>query len=283
MFRTMHPWLVNAGPVQIPTWFTCLMLGLALATFVLRRESLRRGMDPRIAMDCALWVLPAALIGARLAHVVIEAPGFYLHHPVAILSPNGGWVFYGGLGGALIAGWSYARHSGRSLPELADLFAPATAFGLVFGRIGCLGGGCCYGRSATWPLGVEVPWSIRYFLRGQVPEAMLAVPVHPAPLYEALGCIALFVGLSSLAARQRFAGEVLLAFVAGYGVLRTAVEVFRADDVRGMWLGGWLSTSQIVGLVTAALAAFAWRRQRCTPSSPPSSASPSTGTGSSGR
>jgi phosphatidylglycerol:prolipoprotein diacylglycerol transferase len=265
----VHPWLLYGDTLRLPTYFTCLMVGLSLATAVLRREATRRGLDPRVAMDCALWVFPAALIGARLFHVVVEEPAYYLKYPLDILSPTAGWTFYGGLGGALLGGWFYARNSGRDVWALADLFAPATAFGLVFGRMGCLGGGCCYGRPADWPLGVAVPWAIRYVEPGQVPDELLVIPVHPAPLYEAVGCLLLFVALSRLAERQRFPGEVLLGFAVGYGILRAGVEGFRADVARGLWLGGVLSTSQIIGLGTAALAAWSWRRSllACTRSS----------------
>ena len=91
------------------------------------------------------------------AHVIIEQPRFYAQHPELILSPDGGLVFYGGLAGALVAGLSYARRVGVSGWLLADIYAPATALGLVWGRVGCLGGGCCFGRPADWPLGVVVP------------------------------------------------------------------------------------------------------------------------------
>ena len=103
---------------------------------------------------------------------------------------------------------------------------------------------------------------MRYYRRGLLPEDLLAVPVHPAPLYEALGCLLLFVWLSRLRRRQAFAGQVALAFVGGYAALRIAVEWFRADAERGVYLGGWLSTSQLLSLAALALLPALWRRLR---------------------
>ena len=94
------------------------------------------------------------------------------------------------------------------------------------------------------------------------PPAPDGVPVHPAPLYEAVGCLALFLGLSWLIPRRRFDGQAILAFGIGYGVWRSFVECFRADDVRGMFLGGWLSTSQIIGLVSAMICGVVLWRNR---------------------
>ena len=73
--------------------------------------------------------------------------------------------------------------------------------------------------------------------------------------------LALFVGLSGMRTRARPPGEVTLAFVGLYGLGRTVIEVFRADTERGLYLGGLVSTSQIVGVGTA-LIAFAWLAAR---------------------
>lgn len=232
------------------------MVGFALATFVLRRESLRDGVSPSETMTAALWALPAALIGARGLHVVVEQPIYYWEHPLDVFSPVGGWVFYGGAIGGVLAVVSWARASGRDPWAVLDRFAPATAFGLVFGRIGCLGGGCCYGRPT------DLPWAVVYTRRGQLPDELLAVPLHPSPLYELALALALFVGLSALRARQRVSGETILAFLVVYGVGRSALEILRADIERGVFFGGWLSTSQIVGLASAAVAAAIWARRR---------------------
>jgi len=185
-----------------------------------------------------------------------------------VLSPAGGWVFYGGALGGVFAVIAWARWRGLDPWSLLDVFSVATAFGLVFGRLGCLGGGCCYGRVADWPLGAAVPWAVRYYRRGQIPEDLLSVPLHPTPLYAGVLALVLFVALSWWRRRQRFRGEVLLAFLVLYGLGRSVVELFRGDVERGLFFGGMVSTSQIVGLTSAVIAGAWWiRMRRCTPSS----------------
>lgn len=264
----MLPWLYYSDALQLPTYFTCLMIGFAASLALVRREATRSGLQPRVIIDAVFWLLPGALIGARLAHVVLVDPATYARDPMMALLPTGGWVFYGGFLGGAIAGWRYAARRGIPFSTLADCFVIAIPFGLIWGRLGCLGGGCCFGKPADFPLGWEVPWSVMYTARGHLPEAYLAVPLHPAPVYAMLHAAWLVVLVGWVRRNQRFPGEPLLAFIALYGVGRSVLEVFRADASRGLYLGGWLSTSQIIGLLTAGVAFALWaaRRRACTPS-----------------
>jgi prolipoprotein diacylglyceryltransferase len=55
--------------------------------------------------------------------------------------------------------------------------------------------------------------------------------------------------------RRRFAGQVFLAYLLAYPLLRGAVEVFRGDAVRGVVFDGLLSTGQLISLLVALFAA----------------------------
>jgi phosphatidylglycerol:prolipoprotein diacylglycerol transferase len=109
-------------------------------------------------------------------------------------------------------------------------------------------------------------------------ERLPSLPVHPTQLYEALGCLALTATLMlSLHPRKRFDGQVFCAFLAGYSVLRFALEYLRADD-RGALFG--LSTSQLIsvaviavtGVLYVRLARHARDRFAALPSAPPPTA-----------
>ena len=254
----MNPWLVWSEAVRLPTYPLGLMIGLALGVFVVRRGAVQRGLEPAPVLDVAAVGLVAGLVGARLGHLVFEEPRLFTD-PSVLLAWDGGLVFYTGFALAAALGLTFGRRRGLDPAVIADLFAPATALGLVWGRLGCLGSGCCHGRPASWPLGVDVPWAITYTWRGQLADASLAVPLHPTPIYEAFLGLGLFLGLSCL--RDGRPGRSMAWFVLVYGLGRSAIEVFRGDTARGLWFGGWLSTSQIVGLGSAAIAA-AWLARR---------------------
>jgi phosphatidylglycerol:prolipoprotein diacylglycerol transferase len=81
--------------------------------------------------------------------------------------------------------------------------------------------------------------------------------VHPTQLYEAAGCLLIaWVLRSVVAPRKRRDGQVMLAFLGLYAVLRFALEYLRDDD-RGAFYG--VSTSQWISAIALVGVAFGLR------------------------
>ncbi len=71
---------------------------------------------------------------------------------------------------------------------------------------------------------------------------------HPTPLYEA-GLLLLFGILLFAWPKKRIGtGQRVGAYLVGYAVIRTCVELFRGDHVRGVYFGGIVSTSQLISM-----------------------------------
>ena len=88
--------------------------------------------------------------------------------------------------------------------------------------------------------------------------------MHPTQVYESLVGLALFLITIVVRRHRKAEGQVFLAVVIGYAVLRGALEVLRGDADRGGV--GPLSTSQWIALLTflcgASLLWAQWRRSR---------------------
>jgi phosphatidylglycerol:prolipoprotein diacylglycerol transferase len=134
---------------------------------------------------------------------------------------RGGLVFYGGLIGAALGGMLYARMKKLPLWKLGDVLAPSIALGYVFGRIGCLLNGCCYGKPSN------LPWAIRF--PADNPNHPPTIPVHPTQIYDALLNLILYAGLAWLYRRKKFDGQVFGTYLLGYACTRSFVELFRGD------------------------------------------------------
>ena len=152
-----------------------------------------------------------------------------------------GGVFYGGLLLAVPVCWWYIRRSGLPLWTTCDLFAPGIALAQGVGRMGCLLGGCCWGRPT------EAPWGITFTntLAAANSGTPLGVALHPTQIYEAAAVLVILGVLLAGERRWRqFPGRTFWTYVLLYGVARIVLELFRGDP-RGM-VFETLPTSQFI-------------------------------------
>jgi phosphatidylglycerol:prolipoprotein diacylglycerol transferase len=98
-------------------------------------------------MDMAFWALVGGIGGSRLLFVLVNWQD-YAKDWTQVLSLGGGLVFYGGLIGASVACWFFARANGMDFLRLADVCIPTVSLGQCLGRLGCFSAGCCWGDVA---------------------------------------------------------------------------------------------------------------------------------------
>jgi phosphatidylglycerol:prolipoprotein diacylglycerol transferase len=98
-------------------------------------------------MDLAFWVLAAGIVGSRLLFILVNWKQ-YAANPSDVFSLSGGLVFYGGLLGAMIAAFVFARMHQIDFLRLGDVAIPTVSLGQAFGRLGCFSAGCCWGDVA---------------------------------------------------------------------------------------------------------------------------------------
>lgn len=234
----MHPELVRLHYFGIErtihSYGTLVVLGVAVGIAVAVARARRFGIERFDELAVGLLGLCGGLVGAALLYVAIHLRMF-LADPSLFAQP--GLVFYGGLVGGAGAALAYCRAYRVDLARVADAGAPGLALGHAIGRVGCLLGGCCYGRevSSTFPLAVELAGARR----------------HPVQLYEAAALALLAIAtLFTPATLTRKPGATFLVYLGGYALIRFVVEYFRGDDFeRGFFVSGLLSTSQAIALV----------------------------------
>ncbi len=195
------------------------LAGLWTATLRARRENIS---GERVA-DVTLWLMVGAILGARIVYVTTYWKQEFADQPLSeiFMIQHGGLVYYGGLIGATIAGMIYIHWKKMPLWKTADVFAPSIALGSVFGRIGCLLNGCCYGRACS------LPWAISF--PADNPLHPPTTPVHPTEIYDALLNLVLYIFLAWLFRRKKFDGQIFATYLIVYAVFRSIVEYFRGD------------------------------------------------------
>jgi phosphatidylglycerol:prolipoprotein diacylglycerol transferase len=301
MFPTLYTLRVGGHEIGLHSYGILIALGLAAGIALAYRDGRRRGFDGGRVLDAAFWMIVAGLVGSRIVYGIVNA-GDFAHacfhgggmprSMVGVLSDctrilaiwQGGLVFYGGVVGAALVCWRFARREGWSFAALGDLFAPALALGHAFGRLGCFAAGCCFGKVGGGRWGVAFPRGSVAFDElaghGAIPAGWQTTPgLHPTQLYEAFGELAIFFTLAAVL-RPRLRGRpgsLLVAYLGLYALLRFVVEMFRGDVIRGLVfaldtprLAGWLrlpahepiflSVGQLSSLIVIALCGLAWRR-----------------------
>ena len=235
----MHPELVRLHYLGIErpiySYGALIVVGVAVGIVVGVWRAPRFGVPRFDELAVGLLGVVGGLVGAALLFDVVQWRAI-LADPSLLVHP--GLVFYGGLVGGAAAAFAYCRAWRISIADAADAGAPGLALGHAIGRVGCLLGGCCYGRvvDARFPLAVHLAGADR----------------HPVQLYEAAGLVAIAI-CTALLPRRR-AGAIFLAYVVSYALLRLVVEHWRGDDLERGLVAGALSTSQLIALVVLAAA-----------------------------
>lgn len=230
-------WDVNPDIFTIPglnhpvrwyglSWALGFLLSQQVMSFIYRREG-----RPADEIDTlTLYMVVAAMVGARLGHVLFYDPIYYIKDPLSILIVwEGGLASHGGAIGVLVALYFFARHVGVAYLWIVDRLVIVSALTGSLIRLGNLMNSEMVGLPTT------VPWA---FIFPSVDD----VPRHPAQLYEAIYCFVLFVLLFVLwlRYRTRFNNGFLagLFFIILF-TLRFVDEFFKINQVEfedGMFL-----------------------------------------------
>ncbi len=249
----MYPILAEYGFLKVHTYGLMVATGFLVGIMFAANQARREGVDPQKILDLCFFILVSAILGARFLFVAIEYE-YYLEHPVkALMFWQGGLVYYGGLIAAVVTGWYYIRKHGLPLWQVADFIAPSLAIGQGIGRWGCFFAGCCYGAPT------DLPWGITFTNPGSL--APLNVALHPTQIYLSLNGLLIFGILLWMRNRKSFHGQVFWMYGVLYSIGRFIIEFYR-DDERGAVLGGWLSTSQFIGILVLVLSVVMLLRLR---------------------
>lgn len=168
------------------------------------------------------------LVGSRLLFIITQIPYLvtdFSFNKLTKIFLTGGFVFYGGLFGAMLSNILFCKIKKYNLNDIMDFTIPMFVLFHIFGRIGCFLSGCCYGFKFVKPLIIS-NICLNYF---------------PIQLVEVLFEIIIF-----LIIKKMTNGLPLKIYLLTYAIFRFFVEFFRGDAARGIWLG--VSTSQWISI-----------------------------------
>jgi phosphatidylglycerol:prolipoprotein diacylglycerol transferase len=236
----MFPVLIKIGPLTIHTYGFLIAVAFLVALGLAARQARKTGLSGEKITDLGFYTLMAAIIGSRLFFVFTNW-SHYAANPLDVLKIwEGGLVFYGGVIFAVPTAMWYANKAGLPLWRTADIMAPSIAIGHAIGRLGCFCAGCCYGRAAE-----GIPWAVTFSNPDSL--AIRGVPLHPSQIYESGAEFLNFLILVIMRRHQTFNGQLFWLYILNYSIIRSVVELFRGDEIRGFIIPGF-SISQAISV-----------------------------------
>lgn len=207
--------------LEITYYGFIIAVGMAIGVFVACKNAKFRGLNTDNLLLCACYVLPLAIIGARLYYVTFSGQSYSFGEIFRIW--DGGMAIYGGVIGGAIGVLLFCLIHKKNFLDVADVVAPSLILGQAIGRIGCYFAGCCYGIEVTnenlmwFPLSTQINgvWHLSTFF------------------YESLWDFLLFIILLILLKKNkmRYRGSIIAFYLIGYGTGRAWIEALRGDSL----------------------------------------------------
>ena len=231
----MIEWILNnhdgfegfwIGPVYLHVWGLMVMTGILCAFYLVKHKVEILNLDVSTKIDKLFFILIIAIfIGSRSLSIWENWP-YYSNNLIAILQIwQGGFSFFGGVTGALLAGYFWSLKTKNDFWLFASFFVPAWLVGLFCGRIGCF-------------LIKDHPG-----VTGRIGNFNFD---HQPALYEALGLL-LIIGILTKLAKRIKPRQLFLISLLSYSVLRFGLDFLRAgvkvggdERFANLTLGQWL-------------------------------------------
>ena len=241
----LEPNLFRIGPFLIAWHGVFAVLGILagarLGLWLLERD----GVNTDRAGDGVMWMVILGLIGARLLYVWENFQLFSGNLLRIFALTEGGISQWGGLFGAMVGVYVWARRQSLSYWKILDAAGAGAMIGLAIGRIGDVINGEHHGTPTSLPWGVEYVNANTLGQPGKV--------VHPEVAYEmilTLVLLALILPFHQRLKKRLSDGVLGLVYLGLYGLGRFFLSFYRTDP--SVFLG--LRQAQLASLLMFAIA-----------------------------
>ena len=215
-------------------------IGMLAGLWIAQSDAKRRGQDPELYLDFALYAIICSIIGARLYYVIFEWD-YYKNNLLQIFNLRaGGLAIYGGVIAGAITMIVYTRMKKVSFFSMADTGAMRIRRALVNDNM----------------LNADV-------LNHRIVEnGVEYIQVHPTFFYESCWNLCLLLFMLWFRRYKKYDGQMLWIYLFGYGIGRFWIESLRTDQL--ILFGTGLPVSQALSLVLILVAAgnLIWRGYR---------------------
>ena len=216
-----------------------IALGMLAGINLACADAKRRGQNPEVYLDFAMYAIIFSIIGARTYYVIFEWD-MYKNDLLQIFNLRGGGLaIYGGVIAAVITLIVFTKVKKQSFFSMADSGVLGLILGQIIGRWGNFFNAEAFGGYT------DSLFALRYRLdivgTGMLNNDVLShvmetdgvkyIQVHPTFLYESCWNLALLIFMLWYRKRKKFDVEVFFIYLGGYGLGRMIIEGLRTDSL----------------------------------------------------
>lgn len=245
---------VTIGNLSIYWYGIIITLGIVLALVFGLKQAKKYGLDPNRMIDVIIAGMFGGFLGARIYYVLFSLDEYKSFKDI-INVRDGGLAIYGGILGALLFGFIFAKIRKLKFAPMLDIAGQGFLIGQAIGRWGNFFNCEAFGGNTDLPWGMTSQSIKNYILQNMasIGNITSTKAVHPTFLYESIWCIIGFILLKTYAKHRKFDGEVFLMYAGWYGLGRFFIEGLRTDSL----MLGEIRVSQLLAGLSVAGAVIA--------------------------
>ena len=245
-------------------------IGMLAGIWIAQSDAKRRGQDPELYLDFALYAIICSIVGARIYYVIFEWD-YYKENLLQIFNLRaGGLAIYGGVIAGAITMIVYTRVKKVSFFSMADTGVLGLVTGQIIGRWGNFFNCEAFGGYTDSLLAMRIKRSLvndnmlnaDVLSHKIVENGVEVIQVHPTFLYESCWTLCLLVFMLWFRKYKKYDGQMFWIYLFGYGTGRFWIENLRTDQL--ILFGTGLAVSQALSLVLILVAAgnLIWRGRK---------------------
>lgn len=226
------------GIFNIRFYGIILTFGILLAVYYCTKRCNEFNIAENDILDGVMWIVPISILCARFYYCIFsEHWEDYKSNIFNLLNiRQGGLAIYGGIIGAIVCIVIYTKIRKINLLSLLDLVSLGFLIGQSIGRWGNF-----FNREA---FGCETDSLLRMGLYDKVSEQFIYY--HPTFLYESVWNLIGFLILHKLSKNRKYEGQIILSYIAWYGLGRAMIEGLRTDS---LYIGDF-RVSQLIAVIS---------------------------------
>lgn len=233
---------LDLGFIQIYWYSFFIFLGLLFGGTSAIREARRFDISEEFMINLFFYMIPVALIGARLYYVLFNFEYYMLNKLEIFQVWRGGLAIHGGIIFGFIWLLIYSHKYKINKANLIDVMAPGLLLGQAIGRWGNFFNKEAHGAETT----------IEFLQKLNIPNFIVegmyinGTYYHPTFLYESLWCVIGFI-IVIIIRRLKYAktGQPIAFYLIWYGLGRFFIESMRTDSL----MMGNFKVAQLVSIV----------------------------------